>query len=243
MKKEKFFLLIWLVFFMLQIILYFNTFTGTLSTESKVWADFATFFSLSFSFISAVFIFLTYRSQTSMSSILQFESIFFQWHQQHRNIYKSLAPQIKDFSENVAMRFVRRHKGTFKVEDFQNFSDDSQHRDVIRYYRSLYHLMKYIHLSPILFEREQKKKYFDIIQAQMTDEELNTVLFLLFADNWLQSKRVLKTCSLLELVDRYHLLKNFYYEESEDNYKEFTLFMYEQLPETQNSFHFLKKMT
>ena len=239
LKNENVILLIWFAFFVIQAVLYITNFKGQLSPDSSVWANFSTFFSLSFSFISAIFIFLTYRSQTNMSSVLEFESIFFQWHQQHREIYNNLVPQITNFSSNVAMKFIRQHKGVFTLEDFRNSYDESKHRDVIRYYRSLYHLMKYIHLNPILHKEEQKKKYFDIIQAMITDEELNTVLYLLLADEWLNDKRVLKTCSLLELVDKYHLFKNFYYSNNEENYNDFVLFMHEHFIETKKSFHFL----
>lgn len=138
------------------------------------------------------------------------------------------------------MKFIRQHKGSFEIKDFRNDSDDSVHRDVIRYYRSLYHLMKYIHLSPILQKEEQKKKYFDIIQAQMTDDELNTVLYLLLADEWVNDKRVLKTCSLLELVDKNHLFKNIYYPKTEENFNDFVEFMHKTFVETKNSFHFLR---
>lgn len=240
MRKEYIYLWLCLGAVTLQCVFYFITFTGSLSNDSGVWADFATFFGLSFSFISAIFIYLTYRSQTIMSSTLQFESIFFQWHQQHREIYKSLSNEISVFSEIVAYNFIQQHKGKLKIEDFQNHSNDSEHRNIIRYYRSLYQIMKYIHLTPILDNEEQRKKYFDIIQAQMTDEELNTFLFLLFSDKNLNDKRVLKTCSLLELVDSYHLFKNFYYPASEDNFTYIVEFMCSQFPQTKNSFHFLR---
>ena len=239
-KTESVILLIWFAFFVIQASLYIINFAGHLSPDSAAWANFSTFFSLSFSFISAIFIFLTYRSQTSMSSVLEFESVFFNWHQQHRNIYNNLALRISDYSENVVMKFIRQHEGTFEIDDFRNYSKENEYRDVIRYYKSLYQLMKYIHLSPIIQKEEQKKKYFDIIQAQMTDEELNTVLFLLLADECVNDKRVLKTCSLLELVDKHHLFKNFYYAKTESNFTDFVRFMNGILPETIKSFHFLK---
>ncbi len=241
MKNGNGLLLIWLILLLTQVLLYFATFSGHLSPNSQVWADFATFFGLSFSFISAIFIFLTYRSQTNMSAVLQFESIFFQWHQQHRELYKTMQPQIAQFSENVVMRFLRGHAGPFTMDNFRNDAEGSLNREVIPYYRSLYQLMKYIHQSTILHDDAQRKKYFDIMQALMSDEELNTVMYLLFADKSLNNQRVLKTCTLLELVDKYHLLKNFYYAQTEPNFDELSAFMNEKLPQTRNSFHFMKK--
>lgn len=238
-RKGNVFIVICVIFLLLQLLLFLYNFSWTLSPRIDDWAAFSTFFSLSFSFASALLIYLTYRSQTNMSSVLQFESIFFSWHQQHRALYDNLAKQINDFSSQVVLPFIRDHKGVFKIQDFRNATDDSQYRIVIRYYRSLYQLLRYIHLSDILENEKQKKKYVDIIQAQMTDEELNTILFLLLADKGHNEKRVLKTCSWIELVDNYHLLKNIYYSKNDSNFEEFTEFMHTIFPHTKNSFHFL----
>lgn len=215
-------------------------FNGGFSKENADWAHFATYFGLTFSVLSVVLLFLTYRSQTKMSAVLQFESVFFQWHQQHRAIYKSLKTNIDSFSKDVAMKFIREHQGNFSVNDFLCDSNDTNQREVMRYYRSLYHIMKYVHLSQILDNDEEKRiMYFDIIQAQMTDEELNTVLYLLFTDEWKDSTKVLG-CSLIQMMDKYHLFKNYYYAQNEKNFKEFVAFMNEEFKETKDYFHFLK---
>ncbi|MBO4802591.1 MAG: hypothetical protein J5545_12135 [Bacteroidaceae bacterium] len=238
--KDNVFITICIVFLLIQLTLYLYKFSGGLSSMPDDWAAFSTFFGLGFSFASALLIYLTYRSQTNMSSVLQFESIFFNWHQQHRSIYVNLKPQITDFSNQIVLPFIRNHQGIFEISDFRSHSNDVDQRAVIRYYRSLYHLLKYIHKSTILGDDKQKKKYVDIIQSQMSDEELNTVLYLLLADEWMADKRVLEDVSWLELVDKHHLLKNFYYSKDNPNFEEFKAFMHVVFPQTKASFYFLK---
>lgn len=210
------------------------------SNRIEDWASFSTYLGLSLSLISIIFIFLTYRSQTNMSSVLQFESTFFQWFQLHRQMYNDLSIQIDNFANNTALKFIEKRKEKFSITDFQKAAKNERDRNVIRYYRNLYHMLKYIYLNPIIATYEQKKKYYDIIQAQMTDAELVTVLFLLLADENLEDKRVFKAISLLELADSAHLFKNFYYSKSKPNFMEFTSFMRETFPLTaERSFHFL----
>lgn len=59
------------------LVFYSRYFNGPISTDIDDWAGFATFCGFSLSLISIIFIFMTYRSQQELSSILQFESFFF----------------------------------------------------------------------------------------------------------------------------------------------------------------------
>lgn len=59
------------------LVFYSRYFNGPISTDIDDWAGFATFCGFSLSLISIIFIFMTYRSQQELSSILQFESSFF----------------------------------------------------------------------------------------------------------------------------------------------------------------------
>ena len=247
--KEIIILLVCVLFLLFQVILYLINFPWNLSSRSEDWAAFSTFFGLSFSFASALLIFLTYRNQTNMSSVLQFESIFFQWHQQHRDIYNGLAEQIISISNNIVIPFIYQHKGEFEISQFCVDENNIEIRDVMPYYRSLYHLMKYINRSDIIDCYEQKKKYVDIIQSQMTDAEYNVVLFLLLCDenknrsdifNKYSGNNPQKGVSLITFIDKYHLLKNIYYPATNENYTDFVKFMHNTFPETELSFHFLK---
>lgn len=240
-----------LAFMLIQVVFYCYNFPWGLSSRSEDWAAFSTFFGLSLSFASALFIYLTYRSQTTMSSVLQFESIFFQWYQQHQEIGNSLKKEISNFSSNVALPFFEQLEQESKISHSKTKNDsvrmqDDSVRIVIPYYRSLYQLMKYIHQNDIINDYEQKKKYVDIVQSQMTDREYNTTLYLLLndpnkdrKDKFDKPTKKKKETSWMMFADEYHLFKNIFYSRNNNNYEEFALFMHNSFPKTEDSFHFL----
>ena len=83
------------------LVFYSRYFNGPISTDIDDWAGFATFCGFSLSLISIIFIFMTYRSQQELSSILQFESSFFQWLEMHNSIYNECKVDIeKYYDEN-----------------------------------------------------------------------------------------------------------------------------------------------
>ena len=241
-----------LAFMLIQVVFYCYNFPWGLSSRSEDWAAFSTFFGLSLSFASALFIYLTYRSQTTMSSVLQFESIFFQWYQQHQEIGNSLKKEISNFSSNVALPFFEQLEQESKISHSKTKNDsvrmqDDSVRIVIPYYRSLYQLMKYIQQNEIIDIFEQKKKYVDIIQSQMTDAEYLVVLYFLLTDpnknrkdKFEKYSKKKKETSWMVFVDKYHLLKNIYYSSTTNNFANFVKFMQKNFPDTTESFHFLK---
>lgn len=175
------------------------------------WANFATYLSVSLSLISVFFIYLTYRNQVRMSSVLQFESTFFQWYQLHNELLRDLKPQI---DESVSRQILQRlEESDFKdLSVFEELAQKEISRPLHRYYRSMYHLFKYIKLSPILSNNEQRKKYYDIIQSNMSDNEL--VIFLCFVlGDVNRDKAVFGTFnrqSFKDLIDEGHIMKNCY---------------------------------
>lgn len=220
------------------IALYFIIYYFThLSTNLENWAHVATYFGLSLSIISIFLIYITYRSQINMSAVLQFESTFFQWHQIHIDLYHDLRKKINKFAENEVLEFIKC-KSEFNINDFQALKDTEHSRKVIRYYRSLYSMMKYIYLSDVLKTYELKKKYYDIIQSRMTDNELLVILYLLLSDKNFESTRVL-SITYKDLLDEAHFFKNLYYSKENENFKAFVLFMRKLFPKTaEKSFHF-----
>lgn len=120
-------------------------------------------------------------------------------------------------------------------------------RNIMPYYRSLYQLMKYIQQNEIIDIFEQKKKYVDIIQSQMTDAEYLVVLYFLLTDpnknrkdKFEKYSKKKKETSWMVFVDKYHLLKNIYYSSTTNNFANFVKFMQKNFPDTTESFHFLK---
>ena len=82
------------------LVFYSRYFNGPISTDIDDWAGFATFCGFSLSLISIIFIFMTYRSQQELSSILQFESSFFQWLEMHNSIYNECKVDIEKYYDD-----------------------------------------------------------------------------------------------------------------------------------------------
>lgn len=188
---------------------------GLPSSNLSDWADFATAISVSLSIISVIYIYLTYRSQVKMSSVVQFESTFFQWYQIHTQIYTEMQSEIDDCVDKVILpKLLTAEFDNLKV--FEELAQDSIDRPLHRYYRSIYQLLKYIKLSPILSGYEQRKKYYDIVQSNMTDNELLLILCFVLGDKnrdkpvfggWWK-EFINKKMSFKDLVDEGHILKN-----------------------------------
>lgn len=213
------------------------------SDEVDDWAATATYVGLALSAVSVCFIYMTYRSQTNMSDVLQFESIFFQWLETHNKIRNELIEKIDSFSETRYEYFRSLSCEKLSFDDFRNALDekDDNVRAIMRYYRSLYSMLKYIHKNEYVETYPKRKKYYDIIQSQMSDSEYMTVFFIAMSDKNLmsdKSKEVLSGTSLIELLDESHIFKNLYYQKDWTNYELLNRFIAENLPNTSGSAHF-----
>ena len=92
---------------------------------------------------------MTYRSQQELSSILQFESSFFQWLEMHNSIYNECKVDIEKYYDEVVSIFISNSNDLVPVE-FEKNLDNGKSRHLMRYYRHLYQLYKYIYLSEVL---------------------------------------------------------------------------------------------
>jgi hypothetical protein len=225
----------------IPIFVFIYQFHGPLSNNVNDWASFSTFLGLSLSLISVIYIYLTYRSQIGMSSVLQFESTFFQWYALHRELKKDLEEHINTIATQCILPWIK-NKDEFYIKELP-YSPiiNSEMRLIVPYYRSVYSLLKYIEVNELLDTYEKKKKYYDIIQGQMTDNEQWVILYLLMCDKNIFDTRVLKSKSYKDLLDEAHFFKNLYYSSSESNFKQLSLFLNEIFPKTRNSFHFFKQ--
>lgn len=214
--------------------------TGYPYDKLQDWANFATYLGVSLSIISVVFIYLTYQSQVTMSSVLQFESTFFQWYQVHTELQKDLKSQITKCIKEVVIPRLKS-QDLISIDIFESLAQNEIERPLHRYYRSMYQLIKYIKLSPILSNYKQRKKYYDIIQSNMSDDEL--ILFLCFVlGDSNRDKKVIKDgfkkISFKDLVDEGHILKNSYVEDPK-LLKHLLPIVRNNFPETAlKSFHF-----
>lgn len=192
------------------VLLYFVK--GYPSSDLSDWANFATYLGVSMSLISVIFIYLTYRSQVNMSSVLQFESTFFQWYQVHNELLKDLKPELVRCVNDVIIPKLQ-------TSDFKNlsvFEQLARHdipRVVHRYYKSMFQLLRYVESNSILTYYSQRKRYYDIIQSHLSDEELLVMLCFVLGDEN-KDKKIncgsLNKISIHRIVDKSHFLKNCY---------------------------------
>lgn len=151
------------------------------------------------SFFSVILIYATYKNQVSGFTLQQFESTFFTLLQIQRDLLKSLNGEFITFGQGnnftsltttseISDAFIsamaKQISERMELIDLDSLKTPEEHKNVINaiydenysgrkaelghYFRHLYHIFKYAHESKIL----DKKKYIDIIQAQMSDDEL-----------------------------------------------------------------------
>lgn len=215
--------------------LFIKTFHNYPSENIDDWASAATYLSLVPSTFTILFIILTYKSQISTSAILQFESAFFQWYQIHIELTGKLNEEIDSFANGTIIPLIKSME-TFQISAFKNIEDQEKTRNISRYYRSLYSMIKYIHLNrKVLTTYESRKKYYDIIQSRMTDNELFVVLYLLLCDKRIDEKEYLNGVTYMEVLDEAHLFKNLFYSKNNNNFQEFANFMISQFKKTAES--------
>lgn len=181
------------------ILFYVNFQYYDLSIETSDWGAFGAYISgiigTMFSFISVVLIYFTLRSQTENFHLQQFESTFFNMLSIQREIVKNLYGYIYDHwgdnhgknvypdgNEyiNIVSKQLEReiNDKNEKVQGEHDYGDEIQKafgylykgKEAVlgHYFRHLYHIFKFTHESRI----KDKRKYIDIIQAQMSDNEL-----------------------------------------------------------------------
>lgn len=198
------------------------------------WASFATYTSLGLSITTVIFVLMTYQIQSKSSTVLQFDSTFFQWmgifldavSKDKEHFQKFVDERAKDLLEGIDETFTGNFSATHMDEE----------RTCVRHYKVLYQILRYIHTSEIIHDNE-KKKYVDIIQSQLTDEQLLTFFVLLLMDKEKNNERVLGI-SLMKLMDKYHFFKNLYFPTNKESLGKF---LCTNFPETKNSFHWFKE--
>lgn len=171
-----------------------------------------------FNVLGVVLIYLTFRKQEEYSHIERFETTFFNLLDNQRDIVKSL------YSYNVNSEGKQHRRESYeyiiyiansleeKLEFIHECVDtvncqseidknylevySSQAYQLGHYFRHLYHIIKYIDEGDIA----NKKKYTDIVQAQMSDSELYITFY-----NSLSNHGFIK---LYPLLKKYHFFEN-----------------------------------
>ncbi len=152
-----------------------------------------------FGFVSVILIQLTFRNQNDNFNLQQFETTFFNLLSNQREILNSLSgyvyedwsdgrdllegkdthPEGRKYIDSLSLELEKYIKNKHKavrtkleyeaeIQKMYDFIYNSREAQLGHYFRHLYHILKYTHESKI----NNKRKYIDLIQAQMSDNEL-----------------------------------------------------------------------
>lgn len=196
MRKNSVTLNIIIVFFfasslVIPIGFYYYNFVSTgISQNTANWGAFGDFIGgvigTIFNLIGVFLIYWTFKRQESNSNLQQFETTFFNMLTNQRDITKQLSSSknfpkmdgaefLSYFSENLKKDIESCPKEPFGIKEQQEFIQEIYDKTYLKqasvlghYFRHLYHIVKYTDESFI----PNKKKYIDIIQSQMSDDEL-----------------------------------------------------------------------
>jgi len=200
-RKSSIGLIIWITVLITVITssLYFINFGhGKFSDDQSVWGTFGDYIGgvsgTIFNFTGVVLIYFTFKRQQETSVLQQFESTFFNLVNIHREMTKSFSGRLNEhgqrnlyegaefllqFSKDLYLTYNYYPLIGTKQQTWQVIQDDYNEHFYLQstvlapYYRHLYHFIKYVDESDI----RNKKKYMDILQAQMSDDELYCLFY------------------------------------------------------------------
>ena len=187
---------------------FYNT---AISRNPSDWGNFGGYIGGMLSIISVFLIYYTYKSQSEMNYRNQFETILFKMLDRQREIYNAIS-EIDLFCQlrnEIACHF--NSSSDFSKEDTEKLFvwyygyHISGKRECLHYFRHLYHIIKYIHLDKIIKDSD-KKKYIDMIQSEMNDDELFISLF--NAVWWCAKHKKSDNDDYLKWLDDYSFFEN-----------------------------------
>lgn len=182
----------------MSFILFIIKFSGSdISGRLGDWSDYSACITALFAYVSLVFIYITYKNQVianksqivanenqaSANNKLQFDSTFFNMLQTQREILSSLGKKYFKYRKaNISGSYPVDYSGELKYDEalemLKRRYQPSVHVDIssdMHYFRHLYHIIKLVHNST--FNEIQQREYIDIIQAQMSNEELFVMFY------------------------------------------------------------------
>ena len=159
-------------------------FSGSdISERLDDWSDYSACITALFAYVSLIFIYITYKNQSLANYKLQFDSTFFNMLQIQREILGSLAKgHFINRKACIIGSYSPDYSGELKYDDalkkIRKSYQPSPHTQIssdMHYFRHLYHIIKLVRNSA--FNETQQREYIDIIQAQMSNEELFVMFY------------------------------------------------------------------
>jgi uncharacterized membrane protein len=175
----------------ISFVLFVLKFSGSdISERLGDWSDYSACITALFAYVSLIFIYIAYKnqviankSQASANYKLQFDSTFFNMLQIQREILGSLAKgHFINRKASIIGSYSSDYSGELKYDDalkkIKKRYQPSPHTQIssdMHYFRHLYHIIKLVRNSD--FNETQQREYIDIIQAQMSNEELFVMFY------------------------------------------------------------------
>lgn len=196
------------------------------------WASLATYLSIGMSVTTVVFVMMTYYIQSRSSVLLQFDATFFQWFSIFHSSLERDAEAVNQYAEVVSNKLQQ-----FDSLDCVAFPEEKskEERICVIHYKTLFQMTRYIETSSSL-RNADRKKYFDIIQSQLSDEQMLVLLYLHLQDTYPVCKMSYQTF-IRKHLDKYKFFKNVYYKDTMSNYPVIRDLMFKAFPNTRGSFH------
>lgn len=156
---------------------FYNTFKNCeISRSMADWGNYSMCIGALFTFVSLIFIYRTYISQRAMTYKTQFDSSFFNLLGIQRNIYeKCTIKAFVDIKNKMSNIPIKGEPYSELIRIYDIATKNRKNRDIMYYFRHLYHLIMFVHKSEM--SMNDKKAYINILQAQMSDEELASMVF------------------------------------------------------------------
>lgn len=171
-----------------------NFHTAHIAGDSAAWGTLGDFIGgivgTVFNFAGVILIYLTFQRQQQTSVLQQFETTFFNLLTIQREMMKSVKSEDgtaldgQEFFEQMAASLSNHYREFPLTGDkidiaklvTEYYGDEFERagRTLGPYHRHLYHLLKYTNSSEIF---NQKRKYMDIVQAQMSNAELYCLFY------------------------------------------------------------------
>lgn len=187
-----------------------NFCNSSISDNISDWGNFGGYIGGTLSLISVVLIYYTYSKQSEMNYRNQFESIFFEMLSRQREIYRDIDGYnlFLKLRADITAHFQTSFEYEFTKEEaeelFANYFSYhiSSKQACLHYFRHIYHIIKYVHSDRIISPAD-KKRYIDMIQAEMSDDELFVSFFNVIWWHYKSQKK-----NYLIWLDKYSFFEN-----------------------------------
>lgn len=200
------------------LVIYFYHFHGAISDTPAEWENFGSYlggvYGSFLGFVSTVLIVWTFQSQMKESRIRNQQETFFKLldlfsHTVSEISYKNKVGEkgirslYADWLKQIQPIFYKRRNKTLTVDDLKKEYEIFYKRNrnfIGHYFRSIYHIVKYIDRSSL--DEEEKKQYIAFVRSKLSQVQLQMIFYnCLFGQGEEKFKPLIETYSLFNNLD------------------------------------------